>query len=79
MRVEANVKTKRVQVDQNKLLTSAGLYLGKPGLAGAHMGKEQPEGITIAEHPVSAGRHLGREPLGKISRRARWPWRLALS
>ena len=38
VRVEANVKTKQVQVYQNNLLASAGLYLGKPGLAGAHMG-----------------------------------------
>jgi len=38
VRVEVNVKTKQVQVYQNNLLASAGPYLGKPGLAGAHMG-----------------------------------------
>jgi hypothetical protein len=38
VRVEANIKTKQVKVYQNNLLASAGPYLGKPGLAGAHMG-----------------------------------------
>ncbi len=38
VRVEANVKTKQVQVYQDNALASAGPYLGKPGLAGAHMG-----------------------------------------
>ena len=38
VRVEVNVKTKQVRVYQNNLLASAGPYLGKPGLAGAHMG-----------------------------------------
>jgi hypothetical protein len=38
VRVEANVKTKQVRVYQDDTLVSAGLYLGKPGLAGAHMG-----------------------------------------
>jgi uncharacterized protein YndB with AHSA1/START domain len=38
VRVEANVKTKQVRVYQDNVLTSAGPYLGKPGLAGAHMG-----------------------------------------
>jgi hypothetical protein len=38
VRVEVNLKTKQVQVYQNNLLASAGPYLGKPGLAGAHMG-----------------------------------------
>jgi len=38
VRVEANVKTKQVQVYQDDALASAGPYLGKPGLAGAHMG-----------------------------------------
>jgi hypothetical protein len=38
VRVEADVKTKQVRVYQNNVLTSAGPYLDKPGLAGAHMG-----------------------------------------
>jgi hypothetical protein len=38
VRVEADVKTKQVRVYQDNVLTSAGPYLGKPGLAGAHMG-----------------------------------------
>lgn len=38
VRVEANVKTKQVQVYQDDALASSGPYLGKPGLAGAHMG-----------------------------------------
>ncbi len=38
VRVEANVKTKQVQVYQDDALASVGPYLGKPGLAGAHMG-----------------------------------------
>jgi hypothetical protein len=38
VRVEADVKTKQVHVYQNNRLASAGPYLGKPGLAGAHLG-----------------------------------------
>jgi hypothetical protein len=38
VRVEADVKTKQVRVYQDNTLASAGPYLGKPGLAGAHMG-----------------------------------------
>jgi len=38
VRVETDVKTNRVHVYQDDALTSAGPYLGKPGLAGAHMG-----------------------------------------
>ena len=38
VRVEVNVRTKQVRVYQNNLPASAGPYLGKPGLAGAHMG-----------------------------------------
>ena len=38
VRVEADVKTKQVRVYQDNSLVSAGPYLGKPGLAGAHMG-----------------------------------------
>ena len=38
MRIEADVKTKQVRVYQDNALVSAGPYLGKPGLAGAHMG-----------------------------------------
>jgi uncharacterized protein YndB with AHSA1/START domain len=38
VRVEADVKTKQVRVYQDNVLVSAGPYLGKPGLAGAHMG-----------------------------------------
>ncbi len=36
--VEADVKTKQVRVYQDNILVSAGPYLDKPGLAGAHMG-----------------------------------------
>jgi hypothetical protein len=36
--VEVDVKTKQVQVRQDKALASTGPYLGKPGLAGTHMG-----------------------------------------
>ena len=38
VRIEADVKTKQVRVYQDNALASAGPYLGKPGLAGAHMG-----------------------------------------
>ena len=38
VRVETDVKTNRVRVYQDNALASAGPYLGKPGLAGAHMG-----------------------------------------
>jgi hypothetical protein len=38
VRVEADVNTRRVRVYQDNALTSTGPYLGKPGLAGAHMG-----------------------------------------
>jgi hypothetical protein len=38
VRVEADVKTKQVRVYQDNTLASAGPYLDKPGLAGAHMG-----------------------------------------
>ena len=38
VRVEADVQTKQVRVYQDKRVASAGSYLGKPGLAGAHMG-----------------------------------------
>jgi hypothetical protein len=38
VRVEADVKTRQVRVYQDNQLASAGPYLGKPGLAGAHMG-----------------------------------------
>jgi len=38
VRVEADVKTKQVRVYQDNALASAGPYLDKPGLAGAHMG-----------------------------------------
>ena len=38
VRVEADVNTKTVRVYQATALASAGPYLGKPGLAGAHMG-----------------------------------------
>ncbi len=38
VRVEVNVKTSQVYVYQNSVLASAGPYMGKPGLAGAHMG-----------------------------------------
>jgi len=38
VRVEADIKTNQVHVYQDDALASAGPYLGKPGLAGAHMG-----------------------------------------
>jgi hypothetical protein len=38
VRVEVDVKTRQVRVYQDSALTSAGPYMGKPGLAGAHMG-----------------------------------------
>ena len=38
VRVEVDVKTRQVRVYQDDVLTSAGPYMGKPGLAGAHMG-----------------------------------------
>ncbi len=38
VRVEADVNTKQVHVYQDNLLASTGPYLGKPGMAGAHMG-----------------------------------------
>ena len=38
VRVDADVKTKQVRVYQDNALASAGPYLDKPGLAGAHMG-----------------------------------------
>ncbi len=38
VRVETDVKTNQVHVYQDDALASAGPYLGKPGLAGAHMG-----------------------------------------
>ncbi len=38
VRVEADVKTKQVRVYQDNVVASTGPYLGKPGLAGAHMG-----------------------------------------
>ncbi len=38
VRVEADVKTRQVRVYQDNALASAGPYLDKPGLAGAHMG-----------------------------------------
>ena len=38
VRVEVDVKTKQVRVYQDNVLASAGPYMGKPGLAGAHMG-----------------------------------------
>jgi len=38
VRVEADVKTGQVRIYQNNVLASAGPYMDKPGLAGAHMG-----------------------------------------
>lgn len=38
VRVVTDVKANQVQVYQDNVLASAGPYLGKPGLAGAHMG-----------------------------------------
>ncbi len=38
VRVEVDAKTKRALVYQDQTLASTGPYLGKPGLAGAHMG-----------------------------------------
>ncbi len=38
VRVEVDAKTEKVLVYQDKALASTGPYLGKPGLAGAHMG-----------------------------------------
>ena len=38
VRVEVDAKTKQARVYQDQALASTGPYLGKPGLAGAHMG-----------------------------------------
>ena len=48
VRVEVDVKTGRVRVYQDNGLTSTGPYLGKPGLAGAHMGLYANRKLTRA-------------------------------
>ena len=48
VRVEVDVKTSRVRVYQDNGLTSTGPYLGKPGLAGAHMGLYANRKLTRA-------------------------------
>ncbi len=48
VRVEVDAKAKKVLVYQDQALASTGPYLGKPGLAGAHMGLYANRKVTRA-------------------------------